>query len=97
MAMAKPVVVTAGALEGIDATPGEELLLADGAQDFAAACCRMVANADASRLGQAARARILRTYDWSAQLARYDDVLDPAHARATDQSFPAARETSAPR
>jgi len=38
MAMARPVVVTSDALEGIAATPGQEVLLADSAEAFAAAC-----------------------------------------------------------
>ncbi|MGZ5925632.1 MAG: TIGR03087 family PEP-CTERM/XrtA system glycosyltransferase, partial [Rhizomicrobium sp.] len=38
MAMGRPTVVTADALEGIKAVPGADLLLADGAADFAKAC-----------------------------------------------------------
>ena len=41
MAMAKPVIVTSDALEGIDAVVGEELVLADTAQAYAAAACRL--------------------------------------------------------
>ncbi|MGE4043754.1 MAG: TIGR03087 family PEP-CTERM/XrtA system glycosyltransferase [Acetobacteraceae bacterium] len=84
MAMAKPVIVTSGALEGIDALPGAELLLADEAEAFAKACCQALDAPHAERLGRAARARVLHSYDWAAQLARYDDVLDPVRLRATD-------------
>jgi glycosyltransferase involved in cell wall biosynthesis len=43
MAMATPVVVSPQALEGIDAVPGSELVLADGAAAFADACAALLA------------------------------------------------------
>ena len=48
MAMARPVVLTSGALEGIEAEPVIEIVLADTAEDFAAACCRMATTSDGS-------------------------------------------------
>ncbi|MBN8902036.1 MAG: glycosyltransferase, partial [Rhodospirillales bacterium] len=81
MAMARPVVVTSGALEGIDAIPGRDLLLADAAEAFAAACCRLVERPDlAAALGAAARARVVAHYDWATCLAGFDDLLCPAEA-----------------
>lgn len=74
MAMARPVVLTAGALEGIEATPGQEVLLADTSAAFAASCCRMLDPAAAAAIGAAARARVLRDYDWQATLRPLDDV-----------------------
>ena len=41
MSMGKPVVLTSGALEGIEARPGAEVILADDGETFAAGCCRM--------------------------------------------------------
>lgn len=78
MAMARPVVLTPGALEGIAATPGQEVILADTAADFARACIAIARADDAAALGAAARRRIVRDYDWDACLAAYDDVLHPA-------------------
>ncbi|HET6605725.1 MAG TPA: TIGR03087 family PEP-CTERM/XrtA system glycosyltransferase [Rhodopila sp.] len=78
MAMARPVVLTPDALEGITATPGQEVILADTARAFADACIGVVQRSDASAIGIAARTRVLHDYDWDACLARYDDMLRPA-------------------
>jgi sugar transferase (PEP-CTERM/EpsH1 system associated) len=77
MAMARPVIVTSGALEGIDAEPDRDLLLADTPQDFAAAAIRLASTHDTTAIGQAARRKILQSYDWSIQLRRYDTLLRP--------------------
>jgi sugar transferase (PEP-CTERM/EpsH1 system associated) len=86
MAMARPVVLTSGALEGIDADPGREVALADTEDDFAAACVHLATNGDTSRLGAAARARILRDYDWDARLRQFDELLRPAAFRAVTET-----------
>jgi polysaccharide biosynthesis protein PslH len=81
MAMARPVVLTSGALEGIEADPATETILADTAEAFAAACCRMAAAPGAPEgiaIGAAARIRIVRDYDWDGTLRRFDDILRPA-------------------
>ncbi len=75
MSLARPVVLTSGALEGIEAEPGVDVLLADTIEDFAAACCRLALNNDGAAIGNAARTRIVRDYDWSARLHRFDDLL----------------------
>jgi polysaccharide biosynthesis protein PslH len=81
MAMGRPVVLTSGALEGIEADPGTEAILADTAEEFAAACCRMATTTDGIAIGAAARGRIITHYDWDATLRRFDDVLGPARSR----------------
>jgi sugar transferase (PEP-CTERM/EpsH1 system associated) len=82
MAMAKPVIVTSGALEGIDAMPGREVVLADDADAFAQAAIRLsgVDGRDGAALGQAARRLILERYDWNACLRGFDALL-PAGQR----------------
>jgi sugar transferase (PEP-CTERM/EpsH1 system associated) len=80
MAMARPVVLTSGALEGIEADPVTETILADTSETFAAACCRMATSGDGAAIGAAARARIIRDYDWDATLRRFDDILRPERA-----------------
>ena len=80
MAMARPVVATSGALEGIEAEPNWEILLADDAADFAAACIALVTSGHAAAIGQAARHCVLRNYDWAVRLSRYDDIMRPAEA-----------------
>jgi sugar transferase (PEP-CTERM/EpsH1 system associated) len=79
MSMARPVVLTAGALEGIDAEPGREVILADTTTAFAAACCSLAGTSRGETIGTAARARILQDYDWAKTLRRFDASL-PATA-----------------
>jgi sugar transferase (PEP-CTERM/EpsH1 system associated) len=86
MAMAKPVIVTSGALEGIDATPDRDLVLADDAEQFANAAIRVTGqdgsiSPDGMRIGHAARRLILERYDWDACLSGFDDLMRPAAAR----------------
>lgn len=80
MAMARPVVTTAQALEGIDAAPGRDLVLApegdDAAAAFADAVLGLLAEPDrAARTGQAARDRVVADYSWPAKLAVLDRLL----------------------
>ncbi len=72
MAMARPVVVTPDALEGIGARPGEEVLLAETAEAFAAACLDAPGRAT---VGAAARQRVLRDYIWAERLRGFDALL----------------------
>lgn len=74
MAMARPTVVTIGAMTGIDAQPGTEVLLADSAEAFAAACLQ-AAGPSGAAVGQAARARVLRDYVWAERLRGFDRLL----------------------
>jgi sugar transferase (PEP-CTERM/EpsH1 system associated) len=75
MAMARPVVVSPQALEGIDAAVGSELLLADGAAALASTITGLLAQPDAS-LGAAARAKVERQYSWPSNLARIEARLE---------------------
>jgi len=76
MAMARPVVASAAAAEGIDATPGEHLLVADGANAMAEAVGSLFDDrAAAAAMGQAARARMVERYGWDARLAPLGELL----------------------
>jgi sugar transferase (PEP-CTERM/EpsH1 system associated) len=76
MAMARPVVASAAAAEGIDATPGEHLLVADNAAAMADAVCAVFDDrAAAAKIGQAARARMIARYGWDARLAPLGELL----------------------
>jgi sugar transferase (PEP-CTERM/EpsH1 system associated) len=77
MAMAKPVVVSAQALEGIDALPGRELLLAEDAQAFAEKTITQMKSPDRS-IGFRAREKVVAVYGWTSNLSRVDALLDPA-------------------
>jgi len=76
MAMARPAIVTSDALEGIAARPEDELLLADGAEAFAAAACRAAADVtEGRRLGEAARRRVVADFSWEGRLQGFDRLL----------------------
>lgn len=76
MAMARPVVASAQAAEGIDARHGEHLLIADGPAREAEAIDALLADPTrAVSLGRAARARMEQRYRWSATLAKLPDML----------------------
>ncbi|WEF31779.1 TIGR03087 family PEP-CTERM/XrtA system glycosyltransferase [Pseudoduganella chitinolytica] len=79
MSMAKIVVLTPQALEGIDAQPGRDVVVAEQARDFADAVVNQLTQAGA--IGQAARARIEVAYGWDARLAPLDALLEspPRH------------------
>jgi sugar transferase (PEP-CTERM/EpsH1 system associated) len=92
MAMARPVVTTPKALEGIDAVPGRELLLGGDAQSFADAVLSVLDGSAMSSLGAAARTMVLRAHDWEALLSAFDPLLgiaapsaDIAHDQRAEQ------------
>lgn len=74
MAMARPVVATRDAFEGVRATAGRDLLIADTPEDFAAAVASVLDGARPG-LGAAGRAAMLAGHDWSATLAPLDAML----------------------
>jgi sugar transferase (PEP-CTERM/EpsH1 system associated) len=70
MAMGRPVVASTGAFEGIEAEPGRDLIVADGAAAQAAAVLSLLGDADrAASIGHAARRRMVEGYSWDARLA----------------------------
>lgn len=76
MAMGRPTVVSAAALEGIDAVPGEHVVVANDPDAFAAAALSFAADRSlAARFGQAARARMEASYAWAQQLSAFDALL----------------------
>jgi len=79
MAMARPVITTSQGLEGIDAEPGRDLVLADGEDAFAEAVLAVLKGEDralsAEALGANARRRLTEHYSWDASLAVLDELL----------------------
>ena len=84
MAMAKPVVASPAAFEGIEALPGCDLLVAGEAAAFAEAVNGLLAASErAAAMGAAARAQMASCYRWEARLAPLAEMIDPgAHRRA---------------
>ena len=69
MAMARPVVASPAAFEGIAAEPGRELIVADAAHDAAAVVALLGDPVRAASIGAAAQARLVADYGWARQLA----------------------------
>lgn len=86
MAMAKAVVVSPQALEGIAAEPGLEVLLAPDPAAFIAHIAAQLAQPDAM-LGQAARRRVEQSYSWESNLQRVSQLL----AQAPVEPIPAGQ------
>ncbi|MBC7801056.1 MAG: glycosyltransferase, partial [Gemmatimonadaceae bacterium] len=74
MAMGRPVVASLGAFEGISATPGRDLLVADGAAATAAAIGEILAGSHPAMCA-AARQAMERGYAWTAVLRPLDAIL----------------------
>ena len=86
MAMAKTVLASPQALEGISAVPGKELLLAAGADEFVLQLTRLLASPPGRGMGVAARKRVLQDYAWDSNLARLGALLGlPREARAANR------------
>ena len=88
MSMAKTVVLTPQALEGIDAAPGREVVVAHDAPSFASAVCAELAAPGS--VGAAARRLVERAYGWDARLSALDSLLEaPSPRPAAPDTMPA--------
>ena len=76
MAMARPVIVTPQALEGLDAVPDMHLLLACDSDGFIRSVEKIMNPVFAKTIGAAARQRVLELYDWADSLTKYDRLLE---------------------
>ena len=76
MAMARPIVASPSAAQGIDATVGAHLLVADGPAATAEAVSALIDDpARGEAIGKAARARMQARYGWDATLAELANIL----------------------
>jgi polysaccharide biosynthesis protein PslH len=86
MAMARPVVASPEAAEGIDASNGKHFLIAADPSEEVEKVATLLADPDrAQRLGRAARVRMEERYRWSETLKDLPDMLfgpRRAHVRA---------------
>ncbi len=79
MAMGRPVVASPQAFLGVCARPGQDLLVADGAEAFADRLVEVAAGGHPG-LGASARAAIVATYAWPQVLSGLYPLLDGAPA-----------------
>lgn len=75
MAMAKTVVTTPAALEGIPATPGVHVLVASETQQFAELVLSCLDEKADQGIGNRARAFVINHFSWRAQLRALDNII----------------------
>jgi hypothetical protein len=76
MAMGVPVVTSGVAAAGVDARPGEHLLVADSVDQQVDAIARIIGDAALrERLAQAARAQVEARHTWANALERLDRIV----------------------
>ena len=76
MAMARSAIASSAAFEGIEAEPGRDLLVADGAREQAEAVLALLVDpARAQAMGAAARLQMERCYRWEAKLAPMAELI----------------------
>jgi sugar transferase (PEP-CTERM/EpsH1 system associated) len=76
LAAARPVVATPAALEGLEATPGREVLTADEPAAFAEAVLQVLEGAAPADLGSRGREFVERRHKWSLQLGKLDSLVE---------------------
>jgi polysaccharide biosynthesis protein PslH len=78
MAMAKAVVVSKAAAEGIEAKDKQHFRVAKSVADEAKIVSELLSDVDARlTLGAAARAHVIANYGWDGQLAALDRIMQP--------------------
>jgi sugar transferase (PEP-CTERM/EpsH1 system associated) len=85
MAMARPVVVTSRALEGISATDGREVLVADDAGVFAHRVIEVLVSG-CPQVGAAARALVRTDYSWDQSCRRLLALVRGPNDAANNQT-----------
>jgi spore maturation protein CgeB len=79
MAMARPVVASAAAFQGINAVPGRDLIVTDRPEAQAWHILDLLAHPQhAAEIGASARRRMQTHYRWEAQLALLSALLGRA-------------------
>jgi hypothetical protein len=75
--MARPVIATPAAFEGIDARPGRDLLLAETVAEMAASIAEVLEGQHPA-LGPAARRAVETAHQWPVALQPLDRLFAPA-------------------
>lgn len=76
MSMAKPVVATPAALDGIGADPAVHFIMADDAEAFASEVIGLLRDSvRAKNIGTAARAFVKKEFAWDACLKKFEELL----------------------
>ncbi|HEX2115601.1 MAG TPA: glycosyltransferase, partial [Alphaproteobacteria bacterium] len=81
MAMAKTVIATPQAAEGIEGQDGRDLLIPGTSDAFVQAAIQALRVGPSASLGAIARSYVLATYHWQKSLDKLDFILDGAEPR----------------
>lgn len=85
MAMGRAVVSSPEAFEGIDAVAGRDVVVADGAEAFAASIVELLQQPRrAAEIGRCARVRVETSYSWPGKLKQLDNLLDASRKGRID-------------
>ena len=76
MAMARPVVASPEALEGIAANIGEEVVRADDVTDFVNKTINLLDDTNRDLIGDRARKRVVSDYGWTSNLEGLKTLLE---------------------
>ena len=76
MAMALPVVASPQGYEGIEAVPGQELLVVDEVDAWITTIINLLASGDVASMAKAARQRVIQDYSWQGSLKRLEKYLE---------------------
>ena len=95
MAMGVPVVTTRLAAGGVDAEPGEHLLVADTPSEMTEAILRIVDSpAERERLATAGRERMLSHHAWPRSMQRLDAIIERCRAGFAQQHSSSVESTA---
>lgn len=75
MAMGKTVIASPQAIEGINANPDRDMVVANDESDFIHRIIELLQNGPNHAIGRAARTRVLEDYNWKKNLERIDALL----------------------
>ena len=76
MAMAKPVVVSPAALEGIQATVGDEIVLVEQVNEYVKAILDLLNSDRGVEIGMRARQRVVEDYSWQSNVDALIQVMN---------------------
>jgi polysaccharide biosynthesis protein PslH len=89
MAMARPVLVSAAAAEGINAKDGTHFRIAASVEEEARIAIELLHDLKTRQaMSAAARAHVMAHYGWDAQLAALDSFINTRHPRAGGDPLP---------
>lgn len=88
MAMAKPVIATQAANEGINAPDQQAILVADDASEYVQTITNLLLHGKNSKIGSQAREFVLEHFSWASAGAKLDDVLNSVLRGHADKGPP---------